>query len=64
MRTCIDLMRNKGLVIDIHEPVSSEYEAPKRSFGTDKLLFFHDLDGKKAVMNVIASREALALSLA
>ncbi|HWQ63401.1 MAG TPA: UbiD family decarboxylase [Methanospirillum sp.] len=63
MRTCIDLMRNKGLVIDIHEPVSSEFEAPKRSFGTDKLLFFHNLDGKKAVMNVTASREALALAL-
>ncbi|MFH0966721.1 MAG: UbiD family decarboxylase, partial [Methanobacteriota archaeon] len=63
MRTYIDLMRKHGLVVDIHEPVSSVYEAPKRSFGTDKLLFFHNLDGKRAVMNLTASREALSLAL-
>ena len=63
MRSFIDLMRKSGLVVDIHEPVSSVFEAPKRSFGTDKLLFFHNLDGKRAVMNIAASRDALACAL-
>jgi UbiD family decarboxylase len=63
MRTYIELMRSHGLVTDIHKPVSSIYEAPKRSFGTDNLLFFHNLDGKKAVMNLTANRKALALAL-
>ncbi len=63
MRTFIEQMRRNGLVTDIHEPVSSVYDAPKRSFGTDKLLFFHNLDGKKGVMNLTASRSALALAL-
>ena len=63
MRNFIELMRSHGLVVDIHEQVSSVYDAPKRSFGTDKLLFFHNLDGKKGIMNLTASREALALAL-
>lgn len=63
MRTFIEQMRRNGLVTDIHEPVSSVYDAPKRSFGTDNLLFFHNLDGKKGVMNLTASRSALALAL-
>jgi UbiD family decarboxylase len=63
MRSFIDLMRKQGLVADIPEPVSSVYEAPKRAHGTDKLLFFHNLDGKQAVMNLIANRTALALAL-
>lgn len=63
MRTFIDTMRKAGLVVDIHEPVSSVYEAPKRSFGTDKLLFFHNVDGKAAVMNLTANRQAMAMAL-
>ncbi|NLW77778.1 MAG: UbiD family decarboxylase, partial [Methanomicrobiales archaeon] len=63
MRYFIEQMRSQGLVTDVHEPVSSRFDAPKRAFSTDKLLFFHNLDGKKAVMNLVASREALAVAL-
>ena len=63
MRKFIEQMRDCGLVTDIHEPISSRYEAPKRAFSTDRLLFFHNLDGKKAVMNLVASREALSVAL-
>ncbi|NLL09842.1 MAG: UbiD family decarboxylase, partial [Methanomicrobiales archaeon] len=63
MRNFIEQMRNKGLVTDVHEPVSSRFDAPKRAFSTDQLLFFHNLDGKKAVMNLVASRESLATAL-
>ncbi|PWR71113.1 UbiD family decarboxylase [Methanospirillum stamsii] len=63
MRTFIEQMRARGLVTDIHEPVSSRFEAPKIAFNTDKLVFFHNLDGKKAVMNLVASREAISVAL-
>lgn len=63
MRTFIEQMRARGLVTDIHEPVSSRFEAPKIAFNTDKLVFFHNLDGKKAVMNLVASREAISVAI-
>ncbi len=63
MRTFIEQMRTRGLVTDVHDPVSSRFDAPKRAFSTDRLLFFHNLDGRKAVMNLVANREALAVAL-
>ncbi len=63
MRTFIEQMRNNGLVTDVHEPVSSRFDAPKRAFSTDRLLFFHNLDGREAVMNLVANRESLAVAL-
>ncbi|MDD1725060.1 MAG: UbiD family decarboxylase [Methanospirillum sp.] len=63
MRKFIEEMRNKGLVVDIHEAVSSRFEAPKLAFNTDKLLFFHNLDGRPVVMNLAASREAVSVAL-
>jgi 3-polyprenyl-4-hydroxybenzoate decarboxylase len=41
MREFIEKMREKGLVLDIEEPVSADMQAPKMAAGTDKLLFFH-----------------------
>jgi UbiD family decarboxylase len=64
MRNFIEKMRENDLVIDIEEEVSSVYEAPKMAAGTDKLVFFHKLDGSyRSVMNVTASRRAIALAL-
>ncbi|EHQ35741.1 UbiD family decarboxylase [Methanoplanus limicola] len=64
MRNFIEKMRENDLVIDIEEEVSSVYEAPKIAAGTDKLVFFHKLDGSyRSVMNVTASRKAIALAL-
>lgn len=63
MRNFIELMREQGQVIDIDERVSSQYDAPKRSSKTEKLLFFHDLDGTRGVMNVTGNRSSLAMAL-
>lgn len=57
-------MREEDLLIDVEDEVSSQYEAPRMAAETDKLLFFHKLDNThRAVMNVTASRRALALAL-
>jgi UbiD family decarboxylase len=63
MRDFIEKMREKGLVEDIEEPVSSDMQAPRMASGTDKLLFFHKIDGGRAVMNLTASRRALSIAL-
>jgi UbiD family decarboxylase len=38
-------------------------QAPKMAAATDKLLFFHNIDGVRAVMNLTANRTSLALAL-
>ena len=57
-------MREEGRVIDIDDPCSTDFEAPKLASETDDLLFFHHLDGgRKGVMNVTASRASLSCAL-
>ncbi len=63
MRNFIEIMRERGLVTDITEPCSSVFEAPKMASSTSKILFFHNVDGKKAVMNLTADRESLVVAL-
>ena len=63
MREFIAKMRDEGLVIDINEPCSPDMQAAKMAAGTDKILFFHNLGGSRAVMNLTADRHALSLSL-
>jgi UbiD family decarboxylase len=63
MREFIEKMRESGQVIDIDRPVSTVCEACKMAQATDSLLFFHQLDGSRGVMNVTASREALSCAL-
>ncbi|MBN1166770.1 MAG: UbiD family decarboxylase [Methanospirillaceae archaeon] len=65
MREFIDTMRNLGLVQDIDDPVSSEYEGPQLSAQTTDLLFFHNFgrNRNRAVMNVTTTRQALATAL-
>ena len=63
MREFIEKMRKAGLVVDVNEEVSTDMEAPKMAAGTDKLLFFHKINGSRAVMNLTASRTSLALAL-
>lgn len=63
LRDFIDVMRNSDEVIDITDPVTEEYQAPKMAAATDKLLFFHDFNGGRAVMNVTATRKSLSLAL-
>jgi UbiD family decarboxylase len=63
MREFIDKMREHGLVVDVEAPVSADIQAPKMAATTDKLLFFHNIEGARAVMNLTASRRALSIAL-
>jgi UbiD family decarboxylase len=63
MREFIDRMRKAKLVVDVKEEVSADMQAAKMAAGTDKLVFFHNIGGHKAVMNLTASRRALSLAL-
>jgi len=63
MREFIETMRRHGLLIDVHEPCSTDMQAARMASTTDRMLFFHDLDGDRAVMNVTADRQALSLAL-
>ena len=63
MREFIETMRNAGLVADVQQEVSPDMEAPKMAATTDRLLFFHNLSGNRAVMNMTATRSSLALAL-
>lgn len=56
-------MRDQGRVEDIERPCSTVYEAPRMASQTEKILFFHDLDGHRAVMNLLGDRRALAAAL-
>jgi len=63
MRGFIDQMRECGGVIDYEDPVAADYDACRLAHGTDRLLLFHDLEGKRGVMNVTATRNALSQAL-
>jgi len=64
MREFIEAMRKAGRVIDIDRPSSpDDMKAAQKAAGTDNLLFFHNIGGAKAVMNVTADHEALSLAL-
>jgi len=64
MRRFIEAMRKAGRVTDVKKAVAAgDMKAAKMAAGTDKLLFFHNIDGHRAVMNVTADRKALSLAL-
>jgi len=54
------LAARRETVAEVAEPVSARFEAPRRAKETNETLLFHDVDGRRAVMNVLSSREALA----
>jgi len=63
MRRFIEEMRERGLVDEIVEPVSTRFEAAQMAARTDRVLFFCDCGGKPVVMNLTAGRNALAAAL-
>jgi UbiD family decarboxylase len=63
IRGFIDQMRECGEVIEYEDRVAAEYEACRLAHGTDRLLLFHNLEGKRGVMNVTATRKAFSLAL-
>lgn len=56
-------MMAERLVEGITEPVSCIYEAPKRAFFSKKMLYFHNCDGHKCVMNTVYDRKSLSIAL-
>ena len=63
MREFIEKMRELGLVTDVEEPCSVDIQAAQMAATTDKCLFFHNIGGAQAVMNLTASRQALSGAL-
>ncbi|MDN5340122.1 MAG: trans-anhydromevalonate 5-phosphate decarboxylase [Euryarchaeota archaeon] len=63
MRDFIERMRALGRVEEIERPCSTVYEAPRMASRTDRILFFHDLDGHRGVMNLLSDRRSLAAAL-
>ncbi|MGB9176829.1 MAG: UbiD family decarboxylase [Methanoregula sp.] len=63
MRKFIEKMHKAGLVTEVKDEVSEEMQAAKMAAGTDRLLFFHNIGGHRAVMNLTANRRALSLAL-
>ena len=63
MREFIEKMREAGAVIDVECRPAGEYDAPRMASTTNSLVFFHDLPGGRGVMNVTATRTALARAL-
>ena len=63
MRKFIEAMRGAGLVTEVKKAMPADMPAAKMAAGTDRLLFFHNIGGHRAVMNVTASRRALSLAL-
>jgi UbiD family decarboxylase len=63
MRDFIKRMIDENQVEEIQRPVSSVYEAPKLAFSSKKMLYFHNCDGHKCVMNAIFDRKSLSIAL-
>ena len=62
MREFIEKMRKAGLVTEVKKRYR-RYAGTEDGGGTDKLLFFHNIGGHRAVMNLTASRRSLSLAL-
>ncbi|SDF55505.1 UbiD family decarboxylase [Methanolobus vulcani] len=60
MREFIDQLRKNGKLVEVTEPVSKVFEAPRIAKKTPGPVLFHDIDGNKAIMNVLGSRDELA----
>ena len=53
MREFIAKMRKEGLVVEVKEACSpDDMKAAQMAAATDKILFFHNIGGARAVMNL------------
>jgi UbiD family decarboxylase len=63
MREFIEKLKENGKLVEIKDPVSKVFEAPKIAKQTNAPVLFHDIDGNRAIMNVLGSRDELAAML-
>ncbi|MFP4655709.1 MAG: UbiD family decarboxylase [Methanohalobium sp.] len=59
-RSFVDKLKNDGKLVEITYSVSRNFEAPRIARDTGSPVLFHDVDGSKAVMNLLGSRDELA----
>ncbi|WP_259134096.1 UbiD family decarboxylase [Methanosalsum natronophilum] len=62
-RKFIDNLDRDGLLIEVNESVSPKFQAPVLAGRTNKAILFNDIDGKRAIMNLLGSREQLSKML-
>jgi 4-hydroxybenzoate decarboxylase len=63
-REFIEQQRNDGNLLEVDKTVSPIYDAPRMAITDKRCILFNDcIGGKRAVMNVMNSREALAKAL-
>lgn len=60
MREFIEQLRSNGKITEIRHAVSREFEAPRIAKNTQGPVLFHDIEGKKAIMNLLGTRDELA----
>ena len=58
-RDFIEDLRKSGRLTEIDRPISKEYEAAILAHETKGPVFFKNVDGSKAIMNLLGSREEL-----
>lgn len=63
MRKFIEDLREADLLVEASEPVSPKLEAPKMAYDTEKPILFSDVDGSRAIMNLLGNRDLLARAL-
>jgi len=61
-RSFIDQLKTDGNLIEVHEPVSPEYDAA-RIAGNEKPHLFHSISGHRVAANLLSSRVALCTAL-
>ena len=62
LRTFIQKLQENNTLTDVAPQVSPVFEAPFLALDNQPVLF-HDVDGSEAVMNVLGTRDALAMAL-
>lgn len=60
MRDFIIHLRETGKLTEIEQSVSREFEAPRIAKNTPGPVLFHNIEGKKAIMNLLGTRDELA----
>ena len=63
LRSFIEDLKKNGRLTEIGRPVSKEYEAPIISSETKGPVLFENVDGSRAIMNLLGSREELGAML-
>jgi UbiD family decarboxylase len=59
-RDFIDHLRASDRLVEVTDPVSKVFEAPRLAKKSNGPILFHDIDGQKSIMNLLGSRDELA----